>query len=851
MKKFILLFLIVCAQFKGKSQGYVTIPDPGFVTFLQNNYPGCMNGNQMDTTCAAIVNLQQLNIWNSSIADLNGLKYFDNLRYLVLGVDLLNNLPELPARLKSIRINGSLITNLSLEHDSIINVQLTHNVELTSIAALPSSLEQFGCYLDSQLVNISYFPNTTRSISVFNCSLSSMPPLPISLDTLNCRFNNFTAIPVLPPTATFLWVSDDHLTSLPTLPLSLKFLACFNNQLANLPNLPASLETLMCHDNILTSLPNLSSSLISLYCYNNQISSLPSLPDSLRSLSCGSNNLTSLPPFPSHLQYLNCSGNNINNLPNLPEMLVVFYCANNQISCFPHFPSSIDPTNGMGALDISGNPFTCLPNYLPGMHPYLYAYPLCLNDSANSNGCSSANAITGFTYHDMNNDCSRQLNDTGLRNIYLQKYDSMGVLVGQTYSSYQSFYAFNTNDTGQYKILLDTLSTPYTYQCLNPGVDSTVQITSFNPAAHNVNFNIQCKPGFDVGVRSIIPSGNVFPGDNHTLMINAGDISQWYGLNCAAGSSGQVQISVSGPVTYTGFPSIALTPSVSGNTYTYTISDFANINNSNAFLLNFTTNTNAQIGDSICVTVSVTPVSGDVNPANNTMHFCYPVRNSHDPNIKETYPEFVMPGYDDYFTYTIHFQNSGSAPAQRVVLLDMLDTNLLAETFELINYSHPNRVSIQKSSWWIADELMVAFDNIMLADSISDPEGSTGFIQYRIKPKPNLPAGTRILNAASILFDYNAGVSTNESVNEYVLPTGVTILNAKKSINVSPNPGNSIFSFSNIEPNTRIEIYDLGGRLITSTEESNVDFSGKDKGMYIYKVISENSQIYQGKLILQ
>jgi len=110
-------------------------------------------------------------------------------------------------------------------------------------------------------------------------------------------------------------------------------------------------------------------------------------------------------------------------------------------------------------------------------------------------------------------------------------------------------------------------------QCVNPGIDSTITLTTANPLIDSVNFSFTCKPGFDIGVRSVINSGNVFPGQQHSIRIVAGDLSQWYHLNCAAGISGQVQVSVNGTVTYYGIITGALTPIVAGNVFTYNITD--------------------------------------------------------------------------------------------------------------------------------------------------------------------------------------------------------------------------------------------------------------------------------------
>jgi hypothetical protein len=82
MKKLILLFLVLVLKFAPAKAQWVTIPDANFVTWLNTNYPSCMNGNQMDTTCAGIVNATSLNINYTFISNLFGLQFFDNLTSL-------------------------------------------------------------------------------------------------------------------------------------------------------------------------------------------------------------------------------------------------------------------------------------------------------------------------------------------------------------------------------------------------------------------------------------------------------------------------------------------------------------------------------------------------------------------------------------------------------------------------------------------------------------------------------------------------------------------------------------------------------------------------------------------------
>src|ERR1035437_1466492 len=85
MKKitFTLLFMFVFIGLSNLKTQYVTINDPNFVTWLQGNYPNCMNGNQMDTTCADIINATSLSlVSNGYISDLTGIQYFINATYL-------------------------------------------------------------------------------------------------------------------------------------------------------------------------------------------------------------------------------------------------------------------------------------------------------------------------------------------------------------------------------------------------------------------------------------------------------------------------------------------------------------------------------------------------------------------------------------------------------------------------------------------------------------------------------------------------------------------------------------------------------------------------------------------------
>jgi hypothetical protein len=510
-----------------KAQNYVTIPDKNFVAFLTQNYAGCMNGNQLDTTCTAIKNVTFLNISSMNIKDITGVQYFRNL-------------------------------------------------------------EELLC-------------------------------------------------------------AEDSISTLPTLRLP-------------------KLRRLLCSSNLLTS--------ISL--------NYPKLEQ----VHCDNNKLTLLPPLPSTLCSLKCDHNELTGLPDVSNVTCGLEVNDNKIACFPILPRA-------EWLRVSGNLFTCLPNYTEYMDAQTLAYPLCQdNDPVNNpSKCFQTKIISGIVFRDDNKDCKNGY-EAGIKNVPLRLYNKQHQLLWKTYSDPSGYYEFPVTK-GEYIVAIDTAEMPFKVNCK---IDSNLTVTDADMFMNDVNFGVVCKIGFDIGVKSIFTQGIVFPGETHQLNVLAGSMQLWNNMKCPSTVNGEVKIIISGPVTYKGPVAGALTPVVSGNEFTYTITNFdmqANIDK--AFGLLFTTNPTAHAGDVICAEASVSTVmSGDNNPANDVKKLCYLVVNSFDPNVKEVYPpDQVLEGYKDWFTYTIHFQNTGNAPAINIVLADTLDPNFDLETFQVMNYSHYSKTKLK------------------------------------------------------------------------------------------------------------------------------------------------------------
>jgi uncharacterized repeat protein (TIGR01451 family) len=510
--------------------------------------------------------------------------------------------------------------------------------------------------------------------------------------------------------------------------------------------------------------------------------------------------------------------------------MLFFKIQNNNISCINNLPQ----TNiNCICADISNNPLTCVPNQTH----YSLGLPLCTeNDQINNpNNCVGVN-ITGNVFTDINSNCVYNTTDWNAENIPVKLYDTQNNLKQISYTI-NGVYSFAALQSDTFIVKVNNIVLPIDMAC-NQANNQTVHLDSTNQTISNINFPVLCDSAFDLVVHSVTSQGWIFPGQVHTLNTNLANDVNWYNLNCdSANYSGTVTINVSGPVTYVAPGYGALTPIVSGITFTYSITDF-NALTTESFGLHLMTDTTAQANDQICVHIEISPNPIDADTTNNVYDFCYNVVNSYDPNMKEVYPVNVLPGYDDWFTYTIHFQNTGNAPAFNIRLRDTLDTQLDLNTFEVLGYSHPANVGIS------GNILTVRFNNIMLPDSTSDYEGSMGYFQYRIKPTPNLPNGSQISNTAYIYFDFNAPIITNTTENNFDITVSATNLKLNpESFEIYPNPSTGVFTIKDAKNIQRVEVYNVMGQEIavfagdnTNKVSKQINLSNYSKGIYFAKI---------------
>jgi hypothetical protein len=139
-----------------------------------------------------------------------------------------------------------------------------------------------------------------------------------------------------------------------------------------------------------------------------------------------------------------------------------------------------------------------------------------------------------------------------------------------------------------------------------------------------------------------------------------------------------------------------------------------------------------------------------------------------DPNEKDGPTGFGPQNYitsAGKMTYKIFFENKkdATAPAWKISIVDTLRPEVDPETFAFGPTSHDsaqyNWVKTRTGNivrWYI--------EGIELPPNVTPPQGE-GWVSFTVNAKPNLPSGTAIKNAATIVFDMNPAIGTNEYVN--------------------------------------------------------------------------------------
>lgn len=468
---------------------------------------------------------------------------------------------------------------------------------------------------------------------------------------------------------------------------------------------------------------------------------------------------------------------------------------------------------------------------------------------ASNTGCYCT--IKGKVYVDQNNNCQYDSGEQGVEHISVHV-----TTLGYVYTDANGDYSFKA-PTGTYTVSEVVQTTYPLASCQNNAVP--VSVTAAANCTTTVDFANAINPIHDI---HIIRSNISFaiPGNTYTQSViiqNDGTVSE-SAIELGSKHDGQLGYISSSPAVYT-----QQDPTGQPNWYSVTSGLSLAPGASTAIQTNYSVPTNIPLATEVNFwdsAVYAAPMSNwlnDYTPWNNVEAFSTTVIGSYDPNFKEVSPKGVLAqGYittqDSVLDYIVHFQNTGSYYAQKVVILDTLDADLDWTSLRPGYSDHSYVASISESG-----VLKFTFDNIQLPWQSMTEMGSRGMVAYSIRQKPSLSIGTEIRNSAAIYFDYNAPVITNQTLNTIGVQTASVSENKSFSnLKMYPNPATSELTIQLTDAITSgvINLYDVQGRLlqnqrVTANSLQKIDVSALTNGFYFITVDTDKGTRVSGKFV--
>jgi len=238
---------------------------------------------------------------------------------------------------------------------------------------------------------------------------------------------------------------------------------------------------------------------------------------------------------------------------------------------------------------------------------------------------------------------------------------------------------------------------------------------------------------------------------------------------------------------------------------------------------------------------------------------CQPNIGSYDPNDKRAFTsgnitdKFI--DKDSLIEYQIRFQNTGTDTAFNIVIIDTLSADLDLSTFKLGASSHPMSLEFDRPK-----AIKFKFENILLPDSTTNEPASHGFVKFSIQHNPAKDYGDLVSNRASIYFDFNEPIHTNNLELEIKRPTSREEIPDLKStyLSVFPQPASAIVNFKFLDElqfqsgKYSLEIYEANGQLVEviSLNTSSVSFNGLNAGIYFYSFLDDSIRKESGKFMI-
>jgi hypothetical protein len=485
----------------------------------------------------------------------------------------------------------------------------------------------------------------------------------------------------------------------------------------------------------------------------------------------------------------------------------------------------------------------------PGTNYYNVNYSSGSMHTGHDFGLSTLSVhICGRAYLDDNNDSLYNSPDRLLPGVMLTSTNTITGLVYHTYTGTTGSYCF---DLPPGNFVVRPVNAPLDSATFTP--DSLIVTGGTGGTYNNRNF----------GYRSPVPT------DFHLQLVTADDARPGFDFNlaCRINNTGYLKAKGDLVLNYDPLFTPLSTNPANGviNTVAHTIT-WTTDSIDPGFSVNYTALFNlpasTPLGSilSISATITGTPGTLEYDLSDNTSTLLKTVIGSFDPNDKKVTPEGLGATGDvlhnTHFDYLVRFQNTGTASAINVFVMDTIDSELDLNTFVMHRASHTYDLVIN------GNILTWRFFNINLPDSNTNEPASHGFIEYSISPKPGLTDGTSIENVAGIYFDFNEPVITNTTLNTMQSSlASIENIDANDQLLVFPNPATqdlTILPRFEISGRVDVSVLDILGKHIQTVYKGEfvksssfkADVSKLSKGMYLLR-IQHKGGISQVKWIKQ
>jgi uncharacterized repeat protein (TIGR01451 family) len=241
------------------------------------------------------------------------------------------------------------------------------------------------------------------------------------------------------------------------------------------------------------------------------------------------------------------------------------------------------------------------------------------------------------------------------------------------------------------------------------------------------------------------------------------------------------------------------------------------------------------------VTASIPP--NDAYPANNSAILTQVIVGSYDPNDKtESHGGkilFSSFSNNDYLTYKIQFENTGTAEAVNIRVNDVLDAKLNPNTIRMIAASHPYVLDR------IGNTLNWKFNGVNLPPSVANTTTGKGYVVFQIKPTAGYAVGTIIPNIANIFFDFNPAIVTAPCTTQFVSTLAINDFDANE-LSVYPNPVQNNLTITNTTAIDSVSVFSVLGQEVINEKvndlQTEINTSELTNGVYFVKVTSEGKE---------